>query len=328
MESSKFNYIKASQPGGEFYYCALTAKDLIGLTVQRAHEAENGVQRSLDESKMRDLRDFIRRGDFIFPTPIIISAKSSDYEITESTIKPKSGNSYKGHVIDGQHRLYAIQSLANYDDSETTFPVAFAFDIDIYSEAKVFVTINANQKPVNKSILYRLFSIVDDRSERKSAHHIVASLAADPASSLHGRIKIYGFKIEDKESISLGSMADAVCTQMKKQGSPFFELYKSEQDWVISKAIDSFYKGVSMALQEFEGEGDAKLREKKIFSAVGSQAIVTALNEIMVSRTSLPADYFSMLFARVMKYEDFDNFTPSSNSAAKVLKEWLLRYSA
>ena len=104
-------------------------------------------------------------------------------------------------VVDGQHRLYGMKKA--YDDldidsrrvlDDFEFFTIFLLGLDIYEVAKVFVTVNFNQKPVNRSLYYDIFGSVPDteRNEIKLAHDLALHLNNNEQSPIKDMIKMLG----------------------------------------------------------------------------------------------------------------------------------------
>ena len=95
-------------------------------------------------------------------------------------------------IIDGQHRIEGIlRSDINRNDFELL--VTFILSADRATIAKHFYTVNYNQKPVNKSLLYHLMGeFGTDLQEVSYLHEIIIALNELDFSPFHNRVKMLG----------------------------------------------------------------------------------------------------------------------------------------
>jgi hypothetical protein len=104
-------------------------------------------------------------------------------------------------VIDGQHRLWAIDAKRVPDDYE--LPVVAFYGLDISWQAYLFWTINIKPKRINASLAFDLYPLLrtEDWLERfrgpvvyreVRAQELTESLWLHPQSPWHGRINMLG----------------------------------------------------------------------------------------------------------------------------------------
>lgn len=209
-ECFEINYLKVSQPIGDFYITSMSAKFLVNITdfdVRRVLQEERdverylGIQRPLDPKRVKDIANYVRTVDACFPTAIIISIAARCVEIDEKTNKMRISNYINtedenenvifrkiARVLDGQHRIAGLKGL------ETDFDVNVSIfvDCDISDQAIIFSTVNLAQTKVNKSLAYDLFDVMKKRSPQKTCHNIAVMLDREKESPFYKMIKRLG----------------------------------------------------------------------------------------------------------------------------------------
>lgn len=214
----KIKAIKVQQPFGDFYVCALSAKDLIDLSFSdplRYDEDKNlkGSQRKLDEKgRVKSITSYINGNDTAFPNSIIVSAnynekglieedenltwkftQLADKDIYELTI-PTSTK--LAAIIDGQHRVNGFKEASIQRQEEMELLVAIYFDLPNPYQAYLFATINYNQKPVDKSLALEQFGYFTEVTESKTwspellAVHLSKKLNTENESPFFNHIKV------------------------------------------------------------------------------------------------------------------------------------------
>lgn len=173
--------IRVRQPIGEFFLCSIPAEVLLKVAYSipaTARENSNGVfsffgiQRRLDEKRLRAIGEYIDNDESTFPNSIILSANYSDdghYEedeelrwgIIESTAGALTlripSEKRLASIIDGQHRLEAFRHVHKEDRLSMELPCAIFINLPRAYQADIFATINFNQKRVDKGLAYQLF---------------------------------------------------------------------------------------------------------------------------------------------------------------------------
>ena len=105
--------IEIEQPIGTFYLGKMSSTDVLKISnVKRRFEKENGIQRELSFSRVKEIAAYCNDPDATFPTPIILSVNSSDTEkIISNGILQFQFDDKKifAEILDGQHRVYGIK---------------------------------------------------------------------------------------------------------------------------------------------------------------------------------------------------------------------------
>jgi DGQHR domain-containing protein len=222
--------LKARQPIGEFFVGVLDSKRLCDITyfdvrrIMREREFETylGIQRPLNEKRVREIQEYVQTADACFPTAVILSvdAKCAEYDeknglltLTNYEDPDDSAKSifYRqiAKVIDGQHR---IEGLKNYSGSRFDVNVSIFVDIDVAEEAYIFSTVNLAQTKVNKSLAYDLFDLARSRSPQKLCHNIAVALDKDQKSPFYQKIKRLGVATEGRfnETLTQATFVEAL----------------------------------------------------------------------------------------------------------------------
>jgi DNA phosphorothioation-associated DGQHR protein 1 len=227
MSSTPFHTcpaIRVRQPLSSFIIAAVPARVLLATAFShrlRAIAQPNGSyklegsQRLIHPDRLKDIAGFIESPEAAFPNAIILAAnvtesRSDSVEEEEELSKswdfePDNGadsgilviptSEKMAAIIDGQHRLFGFNSVKS-DRLEMPLVCAIYFDLPKAYQAYLFATINAKQRPVDKSQTYELFgySLDEEPAETwtpdKLAVFLARKLNWDPESKLRRHIII------------------------------------------------------------------------------------------------------------------------------------------
>lgn len=127
--------------------------------VRRKDQEEGAVQRVLNTSRIAGIKDFaLRMGDF--PASIVLNwiggAMTVNNGLVEIPDLPKSAQ-----IIDGQHRVAGLKAAIEDDPSleDYQIPVAIYEDLDTAHSARIFISINTEQRPAPKSLVFDLYGV-------------------------------------------------------------------------------------------------------------------------------------------------------------------------
>lgn len=211
--------IEVSQPLATFYVAVLPAELLLqtsfsdtlkAIRDQTGAYSLQGVQRLIDDDRIKAIGSYISRTDSAFPNSIILAANYlTDGFVEERTeLKWRIDRDPLGTltltiptadqmvaVIDGQHRLFGF---ARASENRLAMQLLCSIYLDLPKpyQAQLFATINSTQKKVSKSLTYELFgyNISDEDSEHwapdKLAVFLARKLNAQTDSPLENRILV------------------------------------------------------------------------------------------------------------------------------------------
>lgn len=153
MSVYTFDALVCSQNKQEFYIAVLPTETLekVCYVSSRDQDPKEGFQRSLNESRAKDIANYMNNKDGIIPSAIILSAQDTvqfSFNKTKNTISFKENN-HGFMVLDGQHRLYGLfKSGKNYN-----IPVVIFNNLTTSEEVNLFIDINTTQKGVPTTLL-------------------------------------------------------------------------------------------------------------------------------------------------------------------------------
>ena len=120
-------------------------------------------------------------------------------------------------VIDGQHRLWAVDHTANFEDDDYELPVVAFSGLDLTWQAYLFYTINIRPVRINTSLAFDLYPLLrtekwleHERGPRvyreTRAQEVVEALYAHPGESLARSYQHAGrARTTNGEAVSLDS---------------------------------------------------------------------------------------------------------------------------
>jgi len=200
MADDEFIYFKClevQQPIGSFYLGSMPFNQVTYISygdVRRIEERDVeryiGIQRPLENTRVKELRGYVTNIDASFPTSVILAveAKNALFDPQSGVMRLKKDIEV-AKIIDGQHR---IAGLLNYRGPNFQLNVTIFVDMDIEDQAHLFATINLKQTKVNRSLAYDLFEFAKMRSPQKTCHTVAKVLDTKEGSPLYHRIKILG----------------------------------------------------------------------------------------------------------------------------------------
>ncbi len=272
---------------------------------------EEGIQRRLQLERITSIKKYIESNNLNFlPNTVLLSADISKYPELENQVveseKNEFGefefpNNFYFNIIDGQHRLGGLSQVTKELLAEFEIPAIILFNVSIQTAAKLFADINGKQKPVNKSLIYDLYSQIDQENyeEIKIYHTICELLYTSQKSPLYRQIKMLG--------IGSGSISQAFFIDYAKEAINKTKL-KTESTQTISNYLFYYFKAYQSNFPNdwpvpinFKNNNEVDIYAEKTFKINKSQlvktngfgAILRAFPEILKI-----ADY---------KYENFES---------------------
>lgn len=215
----RFKALRVRQPIGDIFVAAVDYKSIQDITffdVRRRLQDERdierylGIQRPLNDARVRELNQYVNFIDATFPGTIIVSVENDYARYDEASAEIILSNTRVGEetpsiplrnlcrVIDGQHRIAGLEKFDPRDERHFDVMVSFFVGSDISDQAYVFATVNLEQTKVNKSLAYDLFDLARSRSPYKTCHNIAVALDQLETSPFYKKIKRLGTSENDR----------------------------------------------------------------------------------------------------------------------------------
>lgn len=224
--SASHPHISITQGDRSFWLTKISAKDIVHISyvARRGETTEVGaVQRFLSPKRISKISEFaLQGGDF--PSCIILNWVNRDYPIkatTKSLTIPRRRQS--AQIIDGQHRVAGLEEAIqkNSKIGRLELPVAIYNNLETKACADLFLSINTEQKPVQRSLVFDLYGeasefIVDPAAAR--AKDIAQTLRDSEESPYFEYIKFPGSKRGDK-GIALSTVVSALKPLVEEKGA-------------------------------------------------------------------------------------------------------------
>ncbi|WP_307457960.1 DGQHR domain-containing protein [Chryseobacterium sp. SORGH_AS_0447] len=207
-------------------------------------ESSKFYQRQTNEIRVKNIKKYIletllenSETEILFPSSMILSINSDHNEFTKDKFNVVDfdlpGEQESCLIVDGQHRMKAMYEL--YKDLENKlfeennrerilnykFNCTILFGYDIWEQAKIFASVNFNQKPVDKSLYYDIFGEVpkSGKDEKLSnlyvAHELGKFLNSSSKSPLKGFVKNF---ISNSGFISQAFLTEQILTLLSSKG--------------------------------------------------------------------------------------------------------------
>lgn len=239
-----FIFIPVQQKEHSFKLVSMPAGLLTRISyaaVRRKDEEEGAVQRVLNTSRIAGIKDFaLRIGDF--PASIVLNSvggkmieKNGSVEIPD---EPKIAQ-----ILDGQHRVAGLKTAIEENPSVADYqiPVAIYEGLDTANSARIFISINTEQRPAPKSLVFDLYGVtasdlMDPAAIRAS--DIVAHLGTD-GQPYFGWIKLPN-QDRQRGGVALSTAVNAIKPLVDIKGL-FEQIGTTELE--IQKAIFSNFFG-------------------------------------------------------------------------------------
>lgn len=327
--------LEIEQPIGSLYFGKISSYDLKQVAkIGRASDG-NGPQRDVNKKKIRKIEDFCKKDDktTTFPTPVIVNIKCDDSVNIEDTedgcLLSYDENRTEFWIIDGQHRFLGITQ----SNVIMELPLIVLFDLTPQDEAYIFTTINNNQTKVDKSIIYDLFKLSDERSVIKVCHDIAVIMNESKDSPFYEKIKMLGKKKNKGETLSQAAFIDSIVPffpKNDKDDAIFAESYRKENDSDIVKILLNYFNAVKTT---FELEwNDTKQNLTKTTGMGGLCLAFPDIYEMGLQAGNLTTEFFIDIFKKVKMGFEKSNLTfvsknfPAGKDGQKTLADSIKKF--
>lgn len=226
MANIKLSYLEIQQGKRTFYLTKLPAKVVTKISyaaVRGQDDEEGAIQRVLNSSRIGGIKAFtLAGGDY--PNAIVLNwvSKTNNLKRTAKDISfVDEINS--AQIIDGQHRVAGIRAAIEERKSigDLELPVVIYNGLTTKECADIFLSINEEQKPAPRSLVFDLFGLasselVDPAAVR--ARDIALMLNEEATSPYNGEIKLPGGKMR-KGGVALSTAVVAIKPLVDDKGS-------------------------------------------------------------------------------------------------------------
>ncbi len=331
--------VVVSQPIGEFFLCSIPARALLEVTysIPASMKRRDGMfssvfgnQRLLSVPRAKQIGAYIDEEESTFPNTVILSANYSengDYAEDETTRWHASEGPHGSFVltiptteklasiIDGQHRLEGFKHISKPARLNMGVPCAVYINLPRPYQARIFATININQKHVDKSLAYELFGydlnesntgqwppdmlgvylarILEGTEGSPFKGHIrLALLEEDEEVGEEGEIGRWQVSVaclvegitrlisakpsSDRSALASGEIKDRA--QLPADNAPWREYYVEGQDKTILELVNDYFVVVEELVWNNQGKGSFITR------TVGVLALFDVLREASLAK--------------------------------------------
>lgn len=290
---------------------SLTAGDLkeISYFNTRDVDREEGLQRKFDNKRSREIAEFVNTENAILSNNIILNLELEENGLTlldvyddgmfnigklKQLVAQKRTTTAKNKkvafVVDGQHRLRAFEKV---DKDDFPLPVSVLIDLSLAEVAELFVQINYNQKPVNKSHVFDLLGISENIFPKYfSSHQAVVLLQEDSSSPFYNKVKMLGV---GKGFISQAALITAI--EKYKIQKTIEDAVGSFDEEDIYNVLWHFFTAVEDEFEDYWGDG------KLLSKTVGIKALIRLCNDLLMKSFNdgqdFSSDYVSSELAKI-----------------------------
>ena len=151
----------------------------------RVDDPDLGFQRQLDEKRALRIAAYIDEGFGCIPTSIILSAQEASEFAYDSKAKTVSFATIPKAflILDGQHRVYGFKKAT----SELRVPVVIFSGLSRVDEARLFIDINTEARPVPNELLLDIKNLAKyENQEEEFVRSVFDLLANEPSSCMRG----------------------------------------------------------------------------------------------------------------------------------------------
>jgi len=193
----KIKVIPVDQPIGTFYIGVAQATEVNEICSAKERrrfkdklEEYIGIQRPLSQSRVKEIKSYVKTWDASFPNSIILSINRDCYFFEDNYIYIKKDKK-SANIIDGQHRLAGFT-----DKFQDKFEIILSLfpDLEMEEQAYLFSVINTRMTRINPSLAQDLLEFSTINTPEKLAHNIAKTFNEDSSNPWFDKIKMLGRK--------------------------------------------------------------------------------------------------------------------------------------
>jgi DNA sulfur modification protein DndB len=218
-------YVEIEQHGRPFVLTRLSVRALgqISYASIRGVDTEPcAVQRILNGRRIASIKEFTLSGGH-YPASIVLNwvhASSSIERTPRGLVLPLMERS--AQLIDGQHRIAGLKAAMEErpEIGDLQIPTAIYERLSTKECADIFLSINTEQKPVARTLVFDLYGIADEHlvdPAAARARDIVMALHEDEDSPYRDQIKLPG-SARRRGGIALSTAVSAIKPLVEDKG--------------------------------------------------------------------------------------------------------------
>ncbi|WP_081073250.1 DGQHR domain-containing protein [Burkholderia multivorans] len=226
MATIKSKYFELKQGKSKFVLTKLSARVVTAISyaaIRNQSTEEGAVQRVLNPRRIASIREFtLAGGDY--PSALVLNWVSEQNKLIRSqggvlTIKDSP---FSAQIIDGQHRIAGIRAAIEDDANigKLELPVVIYENLTTEECANIFISINTEQKPVPRSLVFDLYGVASDAVVDRAAvraRDIAMALNEDEDSPYHQLIRLPNSS-KRKGGIALSTVVNAIKPLVDEKG--------------------------------------------------------------------------------------------------------------
>jgi DNA sulfur modification protein DndB len=308
------DYIKVTQGRRHFFIVKLPAEVVATISyvaVRGGKDDEVGaVQRLLNKARISGIRDFaLAGGDF--PNAMVLNwvSDTNTLKVTGNTIS-FNVDTRAAQIIDGQHRIVGITAAIQERGSvgKLELPIVIYENLKTRECADIFLSINTEQKPVPRSLVFDLYGVasealIDHAALR--ARDIAMFLNDSDDSPYYGQIKRPN--VRRRGGIALSTAVTAIKPLVEDKG--IFEQVEISELEMQKKVVLNLYRAICSKY------GDLWEDKSNVFLyAAGFSAALRFLQLKLIPYCNTKEDYTEELIATAL---DFSENGPIGQGALK-----------
>ena len=293
-------FVQTKQRGKTFFLISLEAKDIVSMSyvARRGEKNEPGaVQRLLNPTRIAGIRDFVLAGG-LFPTSIVLNWVDSAIPTIKKGKLHLNHKANSAQIIDGQHRVIGLAAAIAKDKAveKLQIPVSLYTGLNTKECADIFLSINTEQKPVPKSLVFDLYQvasnyIVDPAAVRAS--DLATELNQNESSPYLGYIKFPGAPKGEK-GLALSTVVTSVKPLVEEKG--IFEQVGLSQLQMQSQFLINFFNVLRDAYgAEWESTSNV------FRMAAGFIGAIEFIKNKLIAHCNINADFTENAISKVMK---------------------------
>ncbi len=282
---------------------------------------KQGYQRVPQEARINSLAADLRKGRTDLPTALLLNIREvspkNALDGNSLRLADPDGRPFRFHVVDGQHRLLALEKLIAEDAerwSHFLVPFVSFLEADDREEMKQFYVVNSTAKSVKTDLALALlrslsegdpdvYAALQERGKQwqVDGQTLVERLAGE-SRIWRNRVRLPGMP---KGETTIPS-ASIVTSLKPLMSSPYFGRLKPDQQM---RVLDAYWHGIREVLRPAFDEPEAFTIQKGI-GVIVMHAIFPHVMEIVRSRgmsTSEPEVYKSILLEALTQQQGENN---------------------